>query len=619
MSRHLLEITRLKGIENIPFPGYWVCSTAPINVEDKPTEDIDIIVSLLRDRNVSDEIIRGVKACYANYKTSKEQSDAIAKYLQKCGVSESIVSDALNPLTDPEETLQEIVDYVQQHNGDIEILVLIHGYNTNESGAQYWYESACKDIARYFSAQNSPKLLVIGYRWSSEKAIPDLPKNLLARFKFVLDTLNELKALPKPLAIAGSFGFTVGLISLLVTLVIEVFKLVNELTVSVIAIFILIAALLVVFVILTIFLLRVSGYFRDSYRASNYGVNDFVEFIRQLDSKFVAQFPSKDLQQNQAFWSREENNDRRIRLNFVGHSMGAFVTTNAVRTLSDVFDQRSIGNLEVDNQKKCPSSNIGNIFRLSRLVLVAPDISAETLISGRANSLRSSLRRFDEAYLFSNEGDMTLKIASTAANYFSFPAKTRDGGYRLGNVIVRIAKNRGGEQTGIVNLKSGRQFVRLTGKDFLSCLFLRKETSLLQRQEAIGLESDQFIAELFTYFDCTDYQEQGKGIVTQALGKPFLSFWDYIKLILSGIDGHSSLIYNKDAEWSRRLIYGLSCFGLEKFLFTLDSTQSDKQKLLETLSNTCATKGIQVLLAAERYDVDLIDQTSTKPCDRLGY
>jgi hypothetical protein len=59
-----------------------------------------------------------------------------------------------------------------------------------------------------------------------------------------------------------------------------------------------------------------------------------------------------------------------------------------------------------------------------RFVLASPDISAEALLSNRANFLASSLRRFREAYLFSNEGDEVLRQISTTANYFSFPTKS---------------------------------------------------------------------------------------------------------------------------------------------------------------------------------------------------
>jgi hypothetical protein len=56
-----------------------------------------------------------------------------------------------------------------------------------------------------------------------------------------------------------------------------------------------------------------------------------------------------------------------------------------------------------------PSSDIGNVFTLKRFVLASPDISAETLLSNRGNFLASALARFDEAYLFSNEGDEVLR------------------------------------------------------------------------------------------------------------------------------------------------------------------------------------------------------------------
>jgi hypothetical protein len=57
--------------------------------------------------------------------------------------------------------------------------------------------------------------------------------------------------------------------------------------------------------------------------------------------------------------------------------------------------------IDASTSNKNPSGDISNVFSLGRLVLVASDIPAETIISGRANFLQSSLRRFDEAYLFS--------------------------------------------------------------------------------------------------------------------------------------------------------------------------------------------------------------------------
>lgn len=550
MSRHLLTIKQFSQDE-IRFPGYTVSSTAPINVEDKEENEVD---------------------------------------------------------QDPNEVLKEIADYLNQHQENAEILIAIHGYNSDKSGAEWWYKETRKYIAQHFDDQVASGFMVIGYRWPSEKMVPDSPggsaKKFLNIFQFLKGTTKSLKALPKPLAIAGVFDLSLWIIGGIFNTIIALLKLVSDFTILVASSFVLTISLFVVVIILTIFILRISGYFRDTYRAAHYGVADLVEFIRQLDNQLIEQFPNRDRQ-------------NKIRLNFVGHSMGAYVVTNTVRILSDVFDRDSIGNLAINNQKKCPSPNIGNVFRLSRLVLVAPDISAETIISGRGNSLRSSLRRFDEAYLFSNEGDMVLKIASTAANYFSFPASTRDGGYRLGNVIVRRPERLRLEKSSIVNLDDRGKLLPLKGAEFLDCLYLRQGVPLSKRQEEIGLEDDRFIAELFTYFDCTDYKENGKGMVSQALGKPFLEYKDYVALTLSGIDGHGGLLHQRDADFSRRLIYGLSCLGFERMLTSLDPSQPDREALLKLLSQRCEAKGIQVLLANERYKhFGLLDPDCS---DRQGY
>ncbi|MGG6266888.1 alpha/beta hydrolase [Leptolyngbya sp. AN03gr2] len=542
MSRHLLTIEPFE-MNGFRFPGYMVSSTAPINVEDKE-ENID---------------------------------------------------------RDPNEVIKEIANYFVENNSDAEILIAIHGYNSDESGSRWWYEETRRYINQNFADQVAPKFMVIGYRWPSEKVLPDEPgKKIQNGLRFFRGTMRSFRALPKPLAIAGIFGLSLWVIGSIFNMLIALLKVVSDVAILVASSFVLTISLFVLVIILTVFILRISGYFRDTYRAANYGVADLVEFIRQLDHQIIQQTP--------------EGGQTRIRLNFIGHSMGAYVVTNTVRILSDVFDRDSIGNLEISNQKKCPSPNIGNVFRLSRLVLVAPDISAEAIISGRGNPLRSSLRRFDEAYLFSNEGDMVLKIASTAANYFSFPASTRDGGYRLGNVIVRNPGKFGIEKNGIVNLNHDGKLLPLKGTDFLDCLFIREGVPLSKRQEEIGLEGDRFIAELFTYFDCTNYKENGKGVVSQALGKPFLSYKDYVALILSGADGHGGFLYHRDANFSRRLIYGLSCLGFERFLTTIDPNQ-DQQTLLKLFSEQCEAKGIQVLLANERYDCNVLHES----CDRQGY
>jgi Putative serine esterase (DUF676) len=95
-----------------------------------------------------------------------------------------------------------------------------------------------------------------------------------------------------------------------------------------------------------------------------------------------------------------DGNDRRVDLSFIGHSMGGFVVTFAVRILSDVFSPEAIADLkhgvkelgsEEERQERERRSKIGKSFLLRCLVLVSPDIPAEVLLAGRSNALQSSL------------------------------------------------------------------------------------------------------------------------------------------------------------------------------------------------------------------------------------
>ncbi len=591
MSNHLLTIQKL-DLENCQVPGYFVISTAPINVEDQ---------------------------------------------------------SKINSQADPEIFVKQITQHLKEHEEDAEVLVMIHGYNTGQSGAEWWYKTTCEYISQHY--QKAPKgLLVVGYRWPSEQMAKNESGGLKDKVKFIQQALPKLMSLISKLGIAG---IIVGLIGTIVGIFTTLFQ-ISGVGILLAFVVLLILSLIAVSPILTIVALRLTGYFRDTFRASSYGVSDLVEFVRQLDQALVQKVEDAD-RQTQA----DDRQQRRVRLSFIGHSMGAFVVTNAVRVLSDVFDPGSIGNLDTDNRNKCPSSEIGNAFCLGKLILVAPDIPAEAIVSGRANTLRSSLRRFQEAYLFSNEGDMALKLASTSANYFSFPAKTRDGGYRLGNVMVRnrserSKKSQQAASLSIVNQSEDGQLIAATGLGFLDYLFIRELKPLSERQIQVGLEESQkSIAELFTYFDCTNYrekyrdsktgQEKKVGIVSNALNKPFLSFKDYVSLSLDffagKIDTHGGYIFSAQnrpqPELSKRLIYGLSCLGFNGFLETLETDdsfesslakisalhpqltalQQEKMALLQIFSHLCNDRGMQVLLAPERYHVDVMGQMQ----DRNGY
>lgn len=607
MSYHLLSIQKLGNQTAISFPCYFVASTAPINVEDR-----------------------------------------------------IIFQDS-----DPSPYIAEITQYLKAHGSDAEILILIHGYNTGRSGVEQWYKTACEYISRQYP-QRPKGLVVLGYRWSSEQFSGDESGTWQNKIQFAQKSLPRFVSGLSQFALLGIAGSLLGLL-------VSLWKVISDglsattsmlsiwLILLVASVFVLLGSLTIGLPVFTLLLLRLSGYFRDAFRANNYGVADLVELIRQLDDGLVETQSHSDRADREQAWD-----SARIRLSFIGHSMGGFVVTDAVRILSDVFDKASIGSLDLLKRAKAPSQKIGNVFSLGRLVLVAPDIPSETLVAGRANVLRSSLRRFEEAYLFCNEGDMALRLASTAANYFSYPAKTQEGGYRLGNVAVReVGQMRQAklEQAGVVNLYADGCLAPIDAQHpFLDYLFLRSSTTLTQRQSDVFLlqsaevpdtTEPRSIAELFTFFDCTNYREQvpnpktgrkeWKGIVSRALGKSNLSLWDYCLLTLDfgrgKVDPHGGYIFCPEAEFSKRSIYGLACLGWRGFLqalktdpqystqFTeqfqqiqkmqpkLTPDQQERLAALQLLNEVCKVRGIQVLLSPERYQVDVLDQ----PYDRSDY
>jgi Alpha/beta hydrolase of unknown function (DUF900) len=593
MNQFLLNIKPLGA--DVPFPCYYVSSTAPINIEGDPPEP-----------------------------TGK-------------------ITDPPPPPPPPSFYIQEISQFLQQQADQAELLILIHGYNNGSSFVEWTYREACKLIAQQH--KEIPKgLVILGYRWPSEEIAGPESKDLKANLAIAW------KALPKVVKGTAQIAIALLLTSLIggaLSAALVVFQSGWWVLTSMICIALAVLALLIATPILTLVALRVSVYFRDSFRANAYGVADLVELIRQIDKAMIQSTPGQTLTEQTT--NLKQN---RIRLSFMGHSMGAFVVTNAVRILSDVFDTRSIGDLDLQSCRVQPSSAIGNAFCLGRLVLVAPDIPAETLISGRGNVLRTSLRRFEEAYLFSNEGDMALQLASTTANYFSFPARTRDAGYRLGTVTVRrraFAENIiPQEQYGMVNLRPDGGLI--TDQPFLSYLFGSGKKSLQERQAEVGLTRQrQSVAELFTYFDCTNYREtipdpktgkpSSKGIVSLATGKASLGFWDFCALIWAfsrgKLDPHGGYIFTPEAKLSKYLIYGLGTLGFKgllneerrhpKFAALLQQmaethghlTQEQQEQLALNLlfSQRCQNQGVQILLSPERYQIDLLGED----CDRRTY
>jgi hypothetical protein len=347
------------------------------------------------------------------------------------------------------------------------------------------------------------------------------------------------------------------------------------------------------------FVLRGVVYFRDTYRATHYGVPDLVEIIRQIDTQIMKISPN--------------GLPNPVTLSFMGHSMGAFVVTNTVRILSNVFLRESVrdGLNEGVVKHKRPAAGdptavpepdvltfvppkIGNVFELKRLVLVSPDIPAEALIANRANFLEASLRRFKEAYLFSNGQDEVLRQISTIANSFSFPTRSWKYGFRLGNVEV---VSRDVASAHRVARPDPARYMNDLRIGYFSLAHLNDKLHIRMVQNALPL--------VFSYFDCTDYSEGGRRFLSLVQRKTDrknrlmpVSAFQHVRLLfayfLKGFrktwpDVHSGY-FDADATTSNRLIHRLACLGYDA---ASHAFQSEGVSLLDACHNT----GIQVLLS----------------------
>jgi hypothetical protein len=235
------------------------------------------------------------------------------------------------------------------------------------------------------------------------------------------------------------------------------------------------------------------------------------------------------------------------------------------------------------------------------MVLVAPDIPVESVIPRRSNGLRSALRRMHESHVFTNEGDLALRLASTAANFFGFPARTRFSGYRLGNLTLRhfadqedrrgkdphygIASDAGG----IPDLPVKHLEIRASDAE---------HRSLTEVPFAPWVASDdRQVTNLLSYYDCTDALHQGRGLVSQARRVPALNLLGYMRLTLAyllfnvnsswGVDTHGGYFRG---ETGRLLIYRLAFAGFDELLRSLAGQQSD-------LEGFCRQHQIQLALA----------------------
>jgi hypothetical protein len=370
----------------------------------------------------------------------------------------------------------------------------------------------------------------------------------------------------------------------------------------------LLAALLLT-IPLALILLRTVVYYRDVYRALNYAVPDLVELLRVLHREVE--------RQREALPARPDPND--VALCFLGHSMGAFVVTHVVRILSDVFDERSIVPLSGEEPERDPeeAARIGRVFRLERLLLVSPDIPAETLVVARSNYLQASLRRFREAYLFSNEGDEVLHSIATLANFFTFPTGRRRFGFRLGNTAVGTS-GPAPEYGVLAQPASDTRFLsrlrlgELT-LDELSRRVREGEPEAPYRRWLLPLRKTRArsvkqpiatLPTLFSYFDCTDYSDvtdkwpdRPRPLLSRARRKSRLRAWDHWDLLLSylfGFRGHVDVHSGYFAgHLCQELMYRLVCLGYDGLWEALP-VQSN---VPNPLSAICEGRGIRVLIS----------------------
>ncbi|HUI98033.1 MAG TPA: hypothetical protein VLX44_19910 [Xanthobacteraceae bacterium] len=486
----------------------------------------------------------------------------------------------------PDDAINDIAGSLAEAN-DPTLVVAVHGFNTPRAAVLRRYQDSFDAV--HGDPEISPHGLVcLGYRWPSE-AIGSDRRSWLSAAPLLLRGL-----------LAGGLAVAALLLVVLVALTYFIIHAHHwwAAIAALAAAILFLATSMLLAIPFASYVLRGAVYFRDTYRATQYGVPDLVEIIRQIDTRIMTITAERKLP------------ERVVKLAFLGHSMGGYVVTSTIRILSDVFEPHSLrsslnegvvasratkANDERDHLtfviregEEEAGGDIGNVFELTRLVLVSPDIPAEALISNRANFLEASLRRVREAYLFSNGEDEVLRQVSTLANSFSFPNRDWKYGFRLGNVEV-VAKNETvtyrTDQPGPTGyLNDLRVGYHTLGKLYAD---LR-----LDKQNALPL--------VFSYFDCTDYVEGGRRIlslVDRGTGASnrlkTVSPFRHILLLLNYLRGQPPDVhggyFDLDAATSKRLIYRLLCIGFDATTKTFAG--------ITGMADACNRRGIEVLLS----------------------
>jgi hypothetical protein len=597
--------------------------------------------------------------------SSSQPSALLGYYVKSTALThvedEEILSDA--ELSQKEQAVKAQLRTIAAHlvkSEKPEIVVHIHGYAVRASNAEAEYNRAYQYASENHLGAGSHVL--IGYRWPAENPLESLGKNFSYAFQALPSLLlnilisalvaaivllllswddfaaNQAVALPTIALISiaislliWKFGKAKGFIPLqklivvpgLTLLIVTLTPIANA--PALFLVFLASISGLVLGLVLALVALRLVTYPHDRYRALNYAVMDLVAFFRELEKEICA----LDSDKRKLIEEANPGDKIRIKVSFIAHSLGSEVTTHTVRILSDVFDSSAV--------EGHPGSAIGDVFSLGRLVMAAPDIPIESVLASRANFLKSSLRRFEEAYVFSNEGDLALRLASTAANYFAFPFRSRLRGYKLGNITAKRDRDRKKICYGILNFNFD------TGETGSSEESLEIRASTQQRVVLKNLKQEQqrasqtlnfieadVIANGFTYFDCTDYVEKNpkgmlRGILSLAPRKSALNWTDYTHLawkyfVKGRIDPHGGY-FAPEAVFSRNLIYKLAFLGYRQLLLgyqdqpahqsssptpsNASDLEQQKQQfeqqvktLFQRFSDQCKAQQIQVVLAS---------------------
>ena len=422
-------------------------------------------------------------------------------------------------------------------NQRLRLVVRIHGYNVPLASVEQEYAEAERkfqnDAQRLATAPPDDYVLFVHYAWPSERIGAGGP-------------LRWILAMPVGLVVLLVLGGVLGMAAS-----------------GVIAVL----GQLLFGIGITLTLLRMVVYFRDRDRASTFGVFDAVEMIRALHHLV------QEIGAASGFLNRLQRGEaQRISLSFLGHSMGTFLTTALIRVLSNVFDADADSHLWNDNPlgpfagPSCPApagpelreqlrrqrANIGELFILDRLILVAADIPVWAITTGRSNYLASCLRRFRDTFLFVNDADMVLRLASTLANYFVFPSGTRMGGYRLGNLSIVGRGRDGGYGWRVSDVKDLELHGVLRAKPLCEPPF--------RCPPGIGYP--------LNVIDCTDYTDQGRHLSAFTAGNALLRPFNYAATLvlmllaplgIGQIDSHGGYFRGR---FCLDLLYGLALRGL---------------------------------------------------------